>query len=209
MPGALLARHLGLPEYFLQSHSRRLPAVSIIHAAAALGSGSWLYDLAGPAGGPVPVGRGRQRGGGGESCRGGPRRLRQGRPCPRRPSLGSSRQSPWLPYPCGAPAAAQVSRGAGREEAGVPRVPPGRAGLRRAVLPAARGLLPDSRPPRSPARRFPRPGRLGAAGWGAAAGLQGRRGGLWVSPAAPPGPVRKNLSFSPRSLRAAQCRGSR
>lgn len=120
---------------------------------------------------------------------------------------------PVAPVPLRSPGGGAGRSGRGAGGGGGAAGAAGASGLRRAVLPAARGLLPDSRPRRSPGRRLPRPDRLGAAGWGAAAGLQGRRGGLWLSlwlsPAAPPGPVRKNLSFSPGCLRAAQCRGSR
>lgn len=54
--GVLLARNRWLPEYFLQSRSRRLAVLATVYAAAALGSRRWLYDLAGPAGGIVPIG---------------------------------------------------------------------------------------------------------------------------------------------------------
>lgn len=107
--------------------------------------------------------------------------------------------------------------GTGRDAARCCR-PSRRAGRRRAVLqlllpPPCGGCCRSRGPRRSAARQLPRPGRLGAAGRGAAAGPQGRRGSpSGAAPGAPPGSAcekNPNLCFASRSLRAPQCRESR
>lgn len=86
-------------------------------------------------------------------------------------------------------------------------------GAAAAAAAAVRGLLPEPRPSTERGQAAPAAGRLGAAGRGAAAGPQGRRGSpSGAAPGAPPGSAcekNPNLCFASRSLRAPQCRESR